>query len=135
MLVPGKQVTFKQEKFAQELVGNGGNATQAAVIAYPGTTLATHSQIATENMRKPRVIDRIQEICTEKGFGPDKALGVLCVSAQDVEDKRWALPLYFDVTGLKAPQKIEHKVEFAPAEEGELMQMRAALEVEGKLVD
>ena len=49
------QLTFKQQKFVDEYLINGGNGTQAAKKAgYKGNDHTLHS-IATENLRKPAV--------------------------------------------------------------------------------
>lgn len=41
------KLTLKQEKFVQEYLSNGGNATQAYEVAYPGTKM-TKKQIGIE---------------------------------------------------------------------------------------
>ena len=45
------KLTLKQEKFVQEYLSNGGNATQAYEVAYPGTKM-TKKQIGIEAFKK-----------------------------------------------------------------------------------
>lgn len=52
-------LTPKEYKFCQEYIKNGGNATQAAIKAYPDTDYVTHRAIGYENLTKPHIIDYI----------------------------------------------------------------------------
>lgn len=55
-----KKLTDKQERFCYEYLANGFNATKAAIIA--GYSEKTARVIATENLAKPAIKARIQEM-------------------------------------------------------------------------
>ena len=54
-----KKLTLKQQKFADEFIANGGNATQAAILA--GYSKKTAYQSGAENLKKPQVATYIKE--------------------------------------------------------------------------
>jgi len=54
------KMTDKQERFCQEYVANGNNATKAAKAA--GYSKKTAQRIGSENLSKPVIINRIDEL-------------------------------------------------------------------------
>ena len=61
---PGLKLTPKQRHFIQAYVQNGGNATQAAWVAYDTEDYYTAKSIGCENLTKPYIraeIDRLME--------------------------------------------------------------------------
>lgn len=59
---PRKKLTMKQELFAQKYVESHGNGTQSALEVYDTTDDKTAQVIASENLSKPIVNERIQEL-------------------------------------------------------------------------
>jgi phage terminase small subunit len=53
------KLTVKQKRFVREYKTNGGNGTQAAIKA--GYSEKTAYSIAEENLRKPEIIDALEE--------------------------------------------------------------------------
>lgn len=51
-----KPRTLKQKRFIKEYIKSGGNATRAAMIAYPNTTYNSAAVIANENLNKLDII-------------------------------------------------------------------------------
>lgn len=62
---PPRKLTFKQEQFAQRFVKNRGNATQAVIEVYPPKKHNVARAIASENLTKPAVLNRIDQILNE----------------------------------------------------------------------
>lgn len=54
-----QKLTLKQERFVDNYIANGGNGTQAAIEAGYSENCAT--VIATENLRKPNVVQSMAE--------------------------------------------------------------------------
>lgn len=69
-----KKLTPKQEIFSAELIKNGGNATAAAVKAYPNATYASAKTIGWENMTKLDLAKAIREELNRQGVTLEKAL-------------------------------------------------------------
>lgn len=69
-----KRLTPKQEIFSAELVKNGGNATAAAVKAYPNATYASAKTIGWENMTKLDLAKSIRKEFSRQGVTLEKAL-------------------------------------------------------------
>ena len=127
--IPRRQITYKQRNFAQKYIEHNGNATQAALAVYDTDDDNTAHAIGSQNLRKLTVRDEIMRLSRLAGFDERKAINRLASRAQDDEHDRWALPLWFDVMGLKAPQKVEntHKIEYSDEERRELSDLRNGL--------
>lgn len=55
-------MTAKQQAFVDEYLANGGNATEAARKAYECTDDNTAGAIGSENLRKPKIREAIEEV-------------------------------------------------------------------------
>lgn len=82
-----KKLSLKQETFCIVYVKNGGNATAAAIEA--GYSRKTADRIASENLRKPGIIKKIEEI--RKELGKDNKSRLLSVSEIVAELQKIAL--------------------------------------------
>ena len=124
--IPRREITYKQRNFAQKYIECNGNATQAALAVYDTDDDNVAHNIGSDNIRKPTVRDEILRLSRQAGFDERKAINRLASRAQDDEQDRWALPLWFQVMGLMAPQKIEntHKIEYSDEERRELDDLR-----------
>ena len=69
-----RALTPKQEKFSAELIKNGGNATAAALKAYPNATYASAKTIGWENMTKLDLAKAIRKEFSRQGVTLEKAL-------------------------------------------------------------
>lgn len=69
-----KRLTPKQEIFSAELIKNGGNATAAALKAYPNATYASAKTIGWENMTKLDLAKAIRKEFNRQGVTLEKAL-------------------------------------------------------------
>ena len=69
-----KRLTPKQEIFSAELIKNGGNATAAALKAYPNATYASAKTIGWENMTKLDLAKAIRDEFSRQGVTLEKAL-------------------------------------------------------------
>ena len=67
-------LTAKQEAWAAEYIRNGGNATQAAIKAYPENTYKTAKQIGYVNMTKLDLSKEIRREFERQGVTLEKAL-------------------------------------------------------------
>src|SRR5262245_50492532 len=72
---PRKKLTPKQEKFAAEVIKNGGNATKAAIAAGYGESSAY--QRGHELVRNSEIQARIQRARERAGVTPEIVTGVL----------------------------------------------------------
>ena len=81
-----KRLTPKQEIFSAELIKNGGNATAAALKAYPNATYASAKTIGWENMTKLDLAKAIREEFSRQGVTLEKALKPI-VKGLDAVDK------------------------------------------------
>lgn len=72
-------LTFKQRKFANEYLFNGGNGQQAALKTYATQNLNTARAIASENLTKLNVQKYIEEKLSSQDISVDKVLGNLCL--------------------------------------------------------
>ena len=59
-----EKLTYKQLMFCQEYVRNNGNATEAARQA--GYSKNTVSEIACENLKKPHIVKKVEELQRER---------------------------------------------------------------------
>lgn len=66
--------TWKERRFAEEYVKNGGVGTTAALQVYDTDNYKTASSISSENLEKPRVIETIEQIAANQGITADKIL-------------------------------------------------------------
>jgi len=71
------RLTAKQEKFVENYLSNGGNATQAARDAGYSSTGETLRTVAYENLTKPDIQARIAARTTEAKIHTDEVLGTL----------------------------------------------------------
>lgn len=55
------RLTKKQRKFVKSFVETEGNGTQAALTAYDTTDPNVAAVIASENLRKPNIVDALEE--------------------------------------------------------------------------
>lgn len=69
-----RALTPKQEIFSAELIKNGGNATAAALKAYPNATYASAKTIGWENMTKLDLAKAIREEFSRQGLTLEKAI-------------------------------------------------------------
>ena len=67
-------LTAKQEAWAAEYIRNGGNATQAAIKAYPNATLASAQQIGWENLNKLELSKELRKEFARQGVTLEKAI-------------------------------------------------------------
>jgi len=81
-----KRLTPKQEIFSAELIKNGGNATAAALKAYPNATYASAKTIGWENMTKLDLAKAIRKEFNRQGVTLEKALKPI-VKGLDAVDK------------------------------------------------
>lgn len=81
-----KRLTPKQEIFSAELIKNGGNATAAALKAYPNATYASAKTIGWENMTKLDLAKAIRKEFNRQGVTLEKALRPI-VKGLDAVDK------------------------------------------------
>ena len=82
-------LTAKQEAWAAEYIRNGGNATQAAIKAYPENTYKTAKQIGYVNMTKLDLSKEIRREFERQGVTLEKALKPVAkgLEAKDREGK------------------------------------------------
>lgn len=82
-------LTAKQEAWAAEYTRNGGNATQAAIKAYPNATPASAKQIGYENLTKLDLSKEIRKEFARQGVTLEKAIKpvVKGLEAKDREGK------------------------------------------------
>lgn len=76
------KLTPKQKTFCKEYVRNGGNATQAAIVA--GYSQKTAKYIGAENLTKPQISDYIAELQAKI----DKQNGHDIMSLADIQKRR-----------------------------------------------
>ena len=57
-----EDLTLKQSGFVREYVENGQNGTQAALAVYDTTDISTAANIASENLRIPKIENAIKSI-------------------------------------------------------------------------
>ncbi len=57
-----KRLSLKQKSFCEEFVNNKGNGTEAAVKSYNVKTRGMAAVIAHNNLKKPRVIQEIENL-------------------------------------------------------------------------
>ena len=69
-----RALTPKQEIFSAELIKNGGNATAAALKAYPNATYRSAKTIGWENMTKLDLAKAIRKEFNRQGVTLEKAL-------------------------------------------------------------
>jgi phage terminase small subunit len=127
---PRRRLTPKQKEFARQYIEQGCNGTQAVINSYAPTDYGTARMIASNNLTKSNVRDEIARLCRQSGLTPEHQINRLTQFVNDDEQARWALPLSFDVTGLRAPQKTEttHKLDLSDGERQELEQLRASVQ-------
>lgn len=77
-----KRLTLKQRIFAREYARTR-NGAKAGMKAYDVKSPEVASQIATENMRKPHIVNRIDQILKEAKYNPVTSIR----SVMDIEDK------------------------------------------------
>lgn len=62
---PRTKLTFKQEMFAQRYIKNKGNGTKTALEVYNPKNERIGQALASENLSKPMVVNRITELMNE----------------------------------------------------------------------
>ena len=68
------KLTVKQAKFVKEYVKNDGNGTKAALKAYDAKDETVASSIATENLRKPYIMDELLKAARRQGITEEKII-------------------------------------------------------------
>jgi hypothetical protein len=64
-----KKLSLKQKKWAQEFVVNNGNATQAAVAAYPDSkSRGMAAVLGFKNAHNPEVIQEVEKLMEEQNI-------------------------------------------------------------------
>src|SRR3990167_1480748 len=81
-----QRLTLKQETFVNEYIKNGGNGTQAALQAYD-TSPEVARRIASENLTKPDITTRIDQILSTQRLTLDQNLGNLVKLANHEPEK------------------------------------------------
>lgn len=66
-----RRLSLRQERFAQEYIKNNGDATKAAEIVYARPKNNSNRAIASENLTKPAIVNRISQILNDKGLDLD----------------------------------------------------------------
>ena len=84
-----KQLTPKQEAFVAEYVRNGGNAKQAAIVAYPEQNENSAAQQGWQNLQKLELAKAIREEFNRQGVTLEKALRPI-VKGLEAKDKTGA---------------------------------------------
>ena len=69
-----EKLTLKQENYTQEYVENGGNGTKAALKAYDTDDYGTANQISIENLQKPIINRRVEELLQKHGATVERAV-------------------------------------------------------------
>ena len=67
-------MTLKQRKFVKGYIKNGGNATQAALSVYDTEDYQTAGMIASENLKKPKLKQAIEEALIKLKITPEYML-------------------------------------------------------------
>ena len=111
------RLTPKQKLWAKEYIKNGGNGTKAALIAYPNILPTTAPVISSDNLRKANLQKYLIDLSIKAGIQPQDAMVFLNGEVRDKKSRLKALHLWFEVTGLKAPVKIDQRVEHNISEE------------------
>lgn len=114
----GKVLTEQEELFCQTYVLQMGNGRAAAEAAYnidknKKNWKDTCSAIASENLRKPKLLERIREILDFEALTDevvDNELQFLIKQSHDLSAKRGGLEIY---NKLKARYK-DHNIQLAP---------------------
>lgn len=70
-----KKLTPKQDKFVESYISNGGNGTKAAIEA--GYSKNCAQEIASENLLKPIILQRIEERKKDARVTTDEIVGTL----------------------------------------------------------
>lgn len=72
-----RQLTYKQRRFIQEYLANGGNGTQAALVAYPGQDENSAKVTASQNLTKSNIRLEIESELKRYSVGPKQLAKVL----------------------------------------------------------
>jgi len=73
----GERLTAKQEKFVENYLSNGGNATNAARAAGYSGTDNTLAGVGSENLRKPQIVARVTQRMCDAKIHTDEVIGTL----------------------------------------------------------
>lgn len=89
-----QKLTFKQERFTDEIIKTAGNATQAAINA--GYSKKTATEMGYENLTKPHIKkeiqERVQSAAEKLGITPEYVLNNLKEIA-DFNKKEMSVPM------------------------------------------
>lgn len=80
------KLTPKQEKFVVEFGKNGGNGTQAALVAYDTDNARTASVIAAENLAKPSIYEEARAALEKHNVTLDRMSKVVSDALDAEED-------------------------------------------------
>jgi phage terminase small subunit len=72
--VKKRRLTIKQQKFVKEYVRNDGNGTQAALATYNTNDENTAHAIASENLQKPTIREKVDEALVKLQITPEWVL-------------------------------------------------------------
>jgi len=96
------KLTFKQEKFVGEYLKDG-NATRAVREAYPNAkSEGAMRAMASENLTKPNIQKKIQDVLNEAGLSPELIVGELkkLIQDEDKTEKNKAIRTAAEIMGL-----------------------------------
>ena len=101
------KLTYKQEAFSRAYIKNKMNGVKTAKEVYNPTTYGSAHAIASENIQKPAVKKRIDELLNEI-LPEDKALSILnrnITQEKNIPASNQALDMAFKIKGAYAPEK------------------------------
>ena len=110
-------LTPKQENFIEAYIDNGGNGTAAALEAYNTTDTNTAAVIASENLRKPKIVSALEEALPDhllaqvhkEGLMATRPIydkeGKLVGEDADFNARHKYLDSAYKIKGLYAPEK------------------------------
>ncbi|HZS47239.1 MAG TPA: terminase small subunit [Blastocatellia bacterium] len=82
-----RRLTIKQQKFVKEYIENDGNGTKAALAVYETSEPTVANAIATENLQKPSIREKIDEALASLEITPNWVLNRHKTIAEKQEDK------------------------------------------------
>lgn len=110
------KLSYKEKRFAEEIVKNKGNGTQAALAAGYNTTLATAAVIASENIRKPKVKAEIERLLERNGITIDEITQLHSRNARQqkhLPTSQGAIRDFYDILGMREQGEKANTVQVA----------------------
>ena len=105
-----EKLSIKQERFIQEYLKTG-NATQSIIKAYPDVTYDSARMMASENLAKPSIKSRIDDVLDSQGVNAAFIIRELKQSNQDARNDKQhsasikAIKLLADFVGITNESK------------------------------